>query len=166
MLKKMLLATLLMTMATVHAQSPSASGSRTVSPPAAGSRPTLTPEQQAQIATQSAELAKDSLKVATAIDQGQMGAMWDKASSVAKLFKRHDFIQQIVSDRSKLGAPSSRRQVAITFAESKGGGVPAGLYITIIYATQFARKDKPVRELISYHLDSDNVWRMSGYSVR
>ena len=117
-------------------------------------------KQQAQA------LAKDALKIALAIDQGQAGAVWEKASSVAKLTKRQDFARQIFNDRAELGAPSSRKQVAITFAQSKGGAVPAGLYISVNYATKFARKKKLVRELISYHLDNDRVWRVSGYSVR
>jgi hypothetical protein len=44
--------------------------------------------------------------------------------------------------------------------------VPAGLYININYATRFAKTQKPVRELISFHLDSDKVWRVAGYTLR
>lgn len=126
----------------------------------------LTPAQQSQINKQAETLAQDSLKVALNIDQGQPGKVWDQASAVAKSFKRKDFVRAIYSDREKLGAPYSRKRVAVTFARSKGGEVPAGLYISVTYSTQFAKKKGVVREIVSYHLDNDRVWRVSGYSVR
>lgn len=165
MFKRTLLIASLVT-TTIYMQSSATAATHPILPATASSQSTLTPDQQAQIVKQSEELARDSLKVAVAIDQGQIGAVWDKSSNVAKSFKRQEFIQKIFSDRGKLGAPSSRKREAITFAQSKGGEVPAGLYISISYATKFARKEKPARELISYHLDSDKVWRVSGYSVR
>ena len=33
-------------------------------------------------------------------------------------------------------------------------------------ATRFANSAEPVRELISFRLDEDRVWRVSGYSLR
>lgn len=166
MFKKVFFAALWMSSAAVCAKPPVAPARQAAPASRAASLPALTPDQQAQIKSQAEALARDSLKIAVAIDQGQAVQVWDKASSVAKLTKRQDFARQIFIDRSKLGAPSSRKRVAITFAQSKGGNVPAGLYININYATQFAREKKPVRELISYHLDNDKVWRVSGYSVR
>lgn len=165
MFKKVLLAVLWMSTMAVYAQ-PSAAPTPQASPTEKMSLPALTPDQEAQIRKQAEVLAQDSLKIALAIDQGQASAVWNMASSVAKLTKRQEFARQIFSDRAELGAPSSRKRVAITFAQSKGGEVPAGLYISVNYATQFARKKKPIRELISYHLDNDGVWRVSGYSVR
>ena len=166
MFKKIFFAALWMSSVAVCAKPPAAPARQAVPAARTVSSPALTPDQQAQIRSEAKKLAKDSLKVAIAIDQGQAVTVWDNASSVAKLTTRQDFARQIFNDRIKLGAPSSRKQLAITFAQSKGGDVPAGLYINVNYATQFAREKKPVRELISYHLDNDKVWRVSGYSVR
>lgn len=162
MFKKVLMLVLCVGTMAAYARPPAAAGRASVKENA----PTLTPDQQAQLRKQAEVLAMDARKIALAIDRGQAVAVWDESSSVAKLTKRQDFAQQIFNDRAELGAPSIRKQVAITFAQSKGGEVPAGLYISVNYATKFARKKKPVRELISYHLDSDEVWRVSGYSVR
>ncbi|WP_426701642.1 DUF4019 domain-containing protein [Rhodanobacter sp. Col0626] len=163
MFKKMLFAALLTVTSIVYAQS---SMVPTTPHGVDRSLSALTQDQQMQIRDQVETLAQDSLRIVQAIDHGQLGMVWDKASSVAKMFKRADFVRKIYIDRSKLGAPSFRKQVAITFSQSKGGEVPAGLYISVDYSTQFARENKPVRELVSYHLDNDKVWRVSGYSVR
>jgi uncharacterized protein DUF4019 len=36
----------------------------------------------------------------------------------------------------------------------------------VVYATKFANAPQPVRELVSFHLDNDKTWRVSGYSLR
>ena len=47
-----------------------------------------------------------------------------------------------------------------------GQQVPEGLYINVRSATTFASNAQPVRELVSFRLDEDRVWRVSGYSLR
>ncbi len=136
-------------------------------PANAASAPALTPQQQADMQKQNAQMSQASMQIAKMIDQGQAGAVWDQASSVAKqAAKRDDFVRQVNQDRAKLGAPGTRQLSGISRTQSKGGTVPAGLYINVSYATKFARAEQPVRELISYHLDTDKVWRVAGYSVR
>ena len=44
--------------------------------------------------------------------------------------------------------------------------MPAGNYFNVVFATGFANAAEPVRELVSFHLDEDKTWRVSGYSVR
>ena len=62
---------------------------------------------------------------------------------------------------------AERKQVAVTrSAYAAGGQVPAGNYINVVYATRFANAPQPVRELVSFHLDEDKTWRVSGYSLR
>jgi hypothetical protein len=160
MFKKTLLAALLVTVSLgAFAQSPA--------PAKMQSAPTLTTQQKAQLEKQDTQMAQASLRIAQMIDQGQTGDVWDQASSVAKQSsKRADFVQQISADRAKLGAPSSRKLVAVTRTQSKGGKLPAGLYINVSYATQFAKAKQPVRELISFHWDSDRIWRVAGYTLR
>lgn len=128
----------------------------------------LTPEQQAQVTRQNAEMTKFAAQVIQLVDQNKVGEVWDGASAVAKsVVGKSNFVSQIASDRQKLGAPTERKQVGVTRAAyAAGGQVPAGNYINVVYATKFANAPKPVRELVSFHLDNDKTWRVSGYSLR
>lgn len=160
MFKKTLLASLLLTASVAaFAQSPAA--------PAQSSAPALSAQQQAQITKQNQQMAQNSLQIARMIDNGQTGAVWDQASSVAKQSSsRADFVKQITADRAAVGKLGERKLAAITRTQSKGGKVPVGQYINVSYATQFSKDNKPVRELVSYHLDNDRVWRLAGYTLR
>ena len=102
------------------------------------------------------------------VDQGKAAEIWDGASPVAKAaVARQDFVTQLSTDRKQLGVPTERKQVALTRAAyAAGGQVPAGNYINVVFATRFANVAEPVRELVSFHLDDDKIWRVSGYSVR
>lgn len=128
----------------------------------------LTPEQQAQVTRQNAEMSKAAAQVIQLVDQGRIGEVWEGASVVAKsVVSKDNFIRQVASDRQKLGAPVERKQVGVTRAAyAAGGQVPAGNYINVVHATRFANVPQPVRELVSFHLDNDKTWRVSGYSLR
>lgn len=128
----------------------------------------LTPQQQAQVTRQDAEMGKAAAQVIQLVDQNKIAEVWDGASAVAKsVVGKSSFVTQITSDRQKLGAPAERKQVGVTRAAyAAGGQVPAGNYINVVYATKFANSPKPVRELVSFHLDNDKTWRVSGYSLR
>jgi hypothetical protein len=47
-----------------------------------------------------------------------------------------------------------------------GAKVPQGLYLNVAVPTTFATSQTPVRELVSFRLDEDKTWRVSGYSLR
>ncbi len=163
MFSKPLLAALLLTAsAGAFAQSPAKPA-----PAAATAAPAMTAQQKAQMEKQNAEMSQAAMQVIQMVDRSQTGAVWDQASSVAKQStKRDEFVRQITADRTQLGAPGTRKLAAITRTQSKGGALPAGLYINVSYATQFSKAKQPVRELVSYHLDTDRTWRVAGYSVR
>lgn len=163
MFKKSLLTALLLGASVgAFAQSPAPAA-----PAKAQTAAALTPQQKAELEKQNVQMAQASLRIAQMVDQGQLGQVWDQSSSVTKqITKRAEFVQRVGADRAQLGALGERKLQAITRTESKGGKVPAGLYININYATRFAKTQKPVRELISFHLDSDKVWRVAGYTLR
>ena len=166
MRKQLLLPLLLLTVASgAFAQRTSAPA--TAAAPQTITAPELTPAQKVQIEKQNAQMASASLQIARMVDQKQIGQVWDSASSVAKQTNtRAEFVQQVTADRAKMGALKSRKLTTITRVQSKGGKLPLGMYINIHYATQFANAKEPVRELISYHLDNDNAWRVAGYTLR
>lgn len=128
----------------------------------------LTPAQRAELQKQNQELVKYAESIVAMIDNGQAGQVWDQASEVAKKsVSRDQFVKATEADRSKLGKVSSRKVEGVTRAVSNGKEkLPAGLYVNVNFATQFASQAKPIRELVSFHLDSDKKWRLSGYTVR
>ncbi|MBD8899769.1 DUF4019 domain-containing protein [Rhodanobacter sp. DHG33] len=139
--------------------------------PAAGqanqAAPALTPQQLAAIKQQNEAMAQGAARVAQMIDQGQAGQVWDGASSGTKqVVARDSFVKQIAADRAQVGKLVSRKLAAISRSQSTDGRAPAGIYINVSFATQFANEKQPVRELISFHLDSDKTWRVSGYTLR
>ena len=137
-------------------------------PAASQQQPQLTPEQQAQRTHQDAEISRAADQIIQLVDRNKTGEVWDGASAVAKsAVTRESFVQQIASDRRKLGAPVTRTRVAIARAAyGPGDQVPAGNYINVVIATKFANAPDPVRELVSFHFDDDKIWRVSGYSLR
>ena len=128
----------------------------------------LTQEQQAQLARQDAKLASAATQVVQMIDANRVGDAWDLSTDVVKrIVPRDSFVQQITADRARLGAPTARGQAVVTRTQfQEGGEVPAGLYINVAFPTTFANSAEPVRELVSFRLDEDQVWRLSGYSLR
>jgi uncharacterized protein YdbL (DUF1318 family) len=67
-------------------------------------------------------MAQATLQIAQMVDQGQIGEVWEQASTVARqTTKRSDFVRQINTDRAKFGAPAARKRAAITRIQSQGG---------------------------------------------
>ena len=128
----------------------------------------LTPEQRAAIQKQNQVLVQYAESITSMIDNGQSGQVWDQASDVAKkTVSRDQFVKATESDRAKLGKVTSRKVEGVTRALSNGKEkLPEGLYVNVNFATKFSNEAKPVRELVSFHLDSDKKWRLSGYTVR
>ena len=128
----------------------------------------LTPEQRAAIQKQNQVLVKYAESIVAMIDNGQSGQVWDQASDVAKkTVSRDQFTKATESDRAKAGKMTTRKLEGVTRALSNGKEkLPQGLYVNVVFATQFSNESKPVRELVSFHLDSDKKWRLSGYTIR
>ncbi|WP_145478184.1 DUF4019 domain-containing protein [Stenotrophomonas rhizophila] len=138
------------------------------SAPAAPARPALTPQQQAQVQKQDAEMAAAGLKVAQLVDTQRAAEAWKGASAIARRsVTEQAFVAQLDADRKRLGALQSRGQPVVTRVKyAPGATVPEGLYINVSFPTRFANSAQPVRELVSFRLDEDRVWRLAGYSVR
>jgi hypothetical protein len=152
--KSVLFATMFVVTFAASAQSPVPAG-------AAAQQPT--PEEQRQ----NQQMEQAALQVVQMVDRNQAGQIWDGASSVAKQFVTRDaFVRGVDADRKTVGVPEARSLALLTYSESDGRKLPPGLFANVAFATHFANEKQPVRELISFHLDSDHVWRVTGYSVR
>ena len=130
--------------------------------------PKLTAAQEAELQKQNAEMSQAALKVAQMVDANQIGELWDGSSEVAKKAVTRDaFIKEITAERARLGAVAGRGEAAVTRVQyPEGAPVPAGLYLNVSFPSRFAASQQPVRELVSFRLDNDKVWRVSGYSLR
>ena len=167
MLKKLILPVMLLAAAGVaSAQTTTTTTSTPTTTTTKQTAPALTPEQRAALQKQNQAVAANAQGIAQLIDQGKAGDVWDQASTVAKSSVTRDaFVSGVDSQRSKVGTMQSRKLARITRSLSKGGKLPAGYYINVAFATQFSSDKQPVRELVSFHLDSDKQWRVSGYTL-
>jgi hypothetical protein len=128
----------------------------------------LTKEQQTALDQQDRDIAQVASAVVTLIDQNKAGEVWDQASPIAKqIISRDDFMKKVARDRSPLGAPGLRMPMGEKHYRYDGtGNLPAGAYINVLYDTQFSQPGQSSREMVTFFLDSDKVWRFAGYSVR
>ena len=134
----------------------------------AAQQPQLTPEQRAALAKQDADMTRGAQQVIALVDANRIGEVWDGASaSMKRLVTKDEFIKQVTIDRNRLGTAGARGKAVVSRSQfAAGGQVPAGLYINVNFPTKFAKAPQPVRELVSFHLDDDKTWRVSGYSLR
>ena len=128
----------------------------------------LTAEQRAALAKQDADMTQAALQVMQLVDANRIGEVWDGASAAMKqVVSRDEFVKQVTIDRNRMGAVASRTNPDVSRSLFRPGQqVPEGLYINVRAATKFANQAQPVRELVSFRLDEDRVWRVSGYSLR
>lgn len=114
-----------------------------------------------------AELVKAARAAIRQIDEGSAGSFWEGMSSAVKQrVSRKDFTEAVLRSRQPLGSPGERYWVLITRQKIEGNAsTPPGLYGSVEFASTFAGQ-KTLRELISFRLDEDKVWRTSGYTVR
>lgn len=130
--------------------------------------PSLSLEQKTQLARQDQQMTEAATAIAQMIDQDKVDEVWDGASSVAKhVTNRDSFVKQLIHDRKILGTVTLRTVSGVTHTQSDGkSNLPAGLYISVRFSTQFSATKQAVRELVSFYLDTDQIWRLAGYSVR
>lgn len=114
-----------------------------------------------------AQVAAAGAEVTKIVDESRYGELWDGASPVVKqLLPRAEFDAGLGKTRQPLGTPSGRTWVAL-FRTQMGAdqGQLAGDYVNIEYETRFD-KGEVKRELVSFRLDADKVWRFAGYALR
>lgn len=120
---------------------------------------------------EASDMVRGGLQVILLVDQAKTGELWDGATPAArKRVSRAEFMAQISQVRGPLGAPLQRTWVAINrqvVADSDAD--LAGQYVSVEYETRFtntAANRASMRELVSFHMDRDKVWRFSGYVLR
>lgn len=115
------------------------------------------------------DMVRGGLQAIQLIDQGKAGELWDGATPAArKRISRADFAASVVQGRAALGTPTQRTWVGVNRqAVADADADTAGQYVSVEYETRFSRQPGAIqRELVSFHLDPDRVWRFSGYVLR
>jgi hypothetical protein len=113
-------------------------------------------------------LIQKGLGVLQQIDSNAAGDVWDNAAGFVKArISKEAFIKNLSQARSTLGAVSERRWASVVRIryDTDIQSTPAGLYANIDYATDL-KDGRTVFELISFQLDSNKMWRMTGYIPR
>ena len=99
------------------------------------------------------------------VDAGEYGESWESAAAYFKSTVTKDYWQQAIDAVRKLfGKPLSRKLGSVRYTRSLPGS-PDGEYIVIQIATTFEKKEHAVETVIPM-LDSDGVWRVSGYFIK
>lgn len=99
------------------------------------------------------------------VDSKQYSESWDEAGSLFKInVSRMQWLSAMRSARTPLGVMQSRSFVEAEY-KTDLPGAPDGKYVVIQYQTSFENKADSV-ETITPMLDSDGLWRVSGYFIR
>ncbi|NVM89923.1 hypothetical protein FHT32_003580 [Variovorax sp. SG517] len=123
----------------------------------------------AQEILEASDMVRGGMQAIDMIDQGKAGELWDGAApGTRKRVTRAEFVSQVARSRAQIGMPQMRTWVSVNRqVVTAPDSDTAGQYVSIEYETRFASKpDGTVRELVSFHLDQDRVWRFSGYALK
>ncbi len=112
-------------------------------------------------------LVNGALQIAQLVDFGKTGEVWDGASAVAKKsVDRKKFVDGIDAQRKPRGAVAGRRWTSVNRHFTQGTKeLPAGAYANVEFDTLYAG-NKVGHELVSFRLDEDGTWRLSGYVIK
>ncbi|HEX7804078.1 MAG TPA: DUF4019 domain-containing protein [Pseudoxanthomonas sp.] len=106
-----------------------------------------------------------AVAVAHAVDTGQAGRLWDESAAITKrAVKRDAFIEGIAKSRAALGSIGNRQWLLVTRQQGGKNSLPAGNYISVEFVVSLSG-GRTARELVSFRLDEDGIWRFTGYTI-
>ena len=98
-------------------------------------------------------------------DAGKGSESWDAMAPAAQsMVTKPAWNGGLSSTRAPLGAVKSRKLQSASFTHALPGA-PAGDYVVIQYATDFANKPQSLETVVPMRLP-DGSWKVSGYFVR
>ncbi len=115
------------------------------------------------------KIEKEAVNVAVEwleiVDSGQYEKSWEEAATLFRTtVSSKQWEQSLAASRKPLGKLISRKLKSKTFTETLPGA-PDGKYVVIKFDTVFENKASAV-ETVTPMLDTDGVWRVSGYYLR
>lgn len=128
---------------------------------------TIATTAKAAPGTSADELLRDADAVLQQIDAAHGSVLWDNAAPFIKAkFPEPQFVAQLQRTRQSFGVVTTRGWASVTRLQyANDHDIPDGLYANVDYASHTA-DGKSVFELVSFRLESDNQWHMTGYNVR
>jgi hypothetical protein len=105
-------------------------------------------------------LRNDRRFVAVRPDGGLGKQMLAPASNQAAPANNQPSAEQVQQNQKMVQAAT---QVVQLIDQQKVGEV--WVYANIAFASRFPNAKQVIRELVSFHLDDDHVWRVSGYTL-
>jgi hypothetical protein len=112
-------------------------------------------------------LLHDADDVLQQLDIGRFDDVWNDAAPFVKVkIPKEQFVAQTSAARHALGAVAKRGWAAVVRIHyTNATGIPDGLYANVDYATTLA-DGQTVYELLSFQLEGDGQWRLTGYVPR
>lgn len=99
-------------------------------------------------------------QVATNVDQGRAGLVWDRASQALKSATPKDrFVSQIVRKQQQNGATVSRVWQSVVRSTMADG---RGQLVTVTFVVN-TNKNTSFNEVIQFMTEQNNLWRTSAY---
>jgi hypothetical protein len=99
------------------------------------------------------------------VDKGNYRESWEESSEYFKQAVQQDQWEQAVQAvREPLGELISRKVKSATYTTSLPGA-PDGEYVVIKFSTSFGNKKSGI-ETVTPRMDSDGIWRVSGYHIK
>ncbi len=99
------------------------------------------------------------------IDDGQYGESWEEASGYFKgVVKKEAWVKSIQPLRGPLGGVLMRKLKQYDLVTTLPGA-PDGEYVVVQFETSFTNKEAAI-ETVTPMVDSDGVWRVSGYYIK
>ena len=99
------------------------------------------------------------------VDEGEYAKSWEQAAGYFKaIMKKEAWENSIQPLRDSLGKVISRKLNSHEFVTAMPGA-PDGEYVVIQFETSFENKTAAI-ETITPMVDTDGVWRVSGYYIK
>jgi hypothetical protein len=113
------------------------------------------------------ELLQSATGVLKELDAGHYTAVWDSAALFVKAsMPRDEFVVTIRRARMSLGAIDHRGWSSVMRIQyTNATTFPNGLYANVDFSTML-ENGRVVYELLSFKLESDGLWHLTGYVPR
>lgn len=123
--------------------------------------------QAAQLSSD--EFVRGAIAIAQSLDAGGAARIYDTASAMMKRsVTKEDFVKAVAASNTRIGSVArrdwtrvERLSVAAPAAGAPSPAVPPGNYVTVFIIAQNSRGASHL-EQVSFRLDEDNQWRLSG----
>lgn len=102
------------------------------------------------------------------LDAGNYGELWDGAAAFIKAgLPREQFVASTRLSREALGEVSLRSWSSVMRIryDNSTSGIPNGRYANVDFTTELAN-GRTVFEMLSYRLEDDGRWHLTGYVPR